>query len=165
MTAAVIKIFRGPGERRREPFDFRGALALLIGYPALLLGLTFAANHGWTSRFVVGWFAVAAIALASFFWLELHTTKPLVDVAIFRRKMLAAALLAVALSNMIHYPIALCAPLYLQNVLGSSAVAAGLMLAALPLSTALASPLRNAWSLPMFIRRISPGSTRTPAKA
>ena len=55
--------------------------------------------------------------------------------------MLAAALLAVALSNMIHYPIALCAPLYLQNVLGSSAVAAGLMLAALPLSTALASPL------------------------
>jgi EmrB/QacA subfamily drug resistance transporter len=141
VTAAVIKIFRGPGERRREPFDFRGALALLIGYPALLLGLTFAANHGWTSRFVVGWFAVAAIALASFFWLELHTTKPLVDVAIFRRKMLAAALLAVALSNMIHYPIALCAPLYLQNVLGSSAVAAGLMLAALPLSTALASPL------------------------
>ena len=67
VTAAVIKIFRGPGERRREPFDFRGALALLIGYPALLLGLTFAANHGWTSRFVVGWFAVAAIALASFF--------------------------------------------------------------------------------------------------
>ena len=141
VTAAVIKIFRGPGERRREPFYFRGALALLIGYPALLLGLTFAANHGWTSRFVVGWFAVAGIALASFFWLELHTTKPLVDVAIFRRKMLAAALLAVALSNMIHYPIALCAPLYLQNVLGSSAVAAGLMLAALPLSTALASPL------------------------
>ena len=55
--------------------------------------------------------------------------------------MLAAALLAVALSNMIHYPIALCAPLYLQNVLGSSAMTAGLILAALPLSTALASPL------------------------
>ena len=104
-----------------RPFDFRGALALLIGYPALLLGLTFAANHGWTSRFVVGWFAVVVIALAIFFGLELHTTKPLIDVAIFRHKMLAAALLAVALSNMIHYPIALCAPLYLQNVLGSSA--------------------------------------------
>ncbi len=63
-----------------------------------------------------------------FFLAQWDTTKPLIDVAIFRRKMLAAALLAVALSNMIHYPIALCAPLYLQNVLGSSALTAGLSL-------------------------------------
>ena len=42
---------------------------------------------------------------------------------------------------MIYTPIALCAPLYLQNVLGASALAAGLILAILPLSTALASPL------------------------
>ena len=36
---------------------------------------------------------------------------------------------------------ALASPLYLQNVLGASAIAAGLLLAILPLSTALASPL------------------------
>ncbi len=141
VTAAVIKIFRGAGERRRDQFDFSGALALLIGYPALLLGLTFAASEGWTSSFVVSSFAVATIGLFSFVWIELHTTEPLIDIRIFKQRMLAAALVTVALSNMIHYPIALCAPLYLQNVLGSSAVAAGLMLAVLPLATALASPL------------------------
>lgn len=37
--------------------------------------------------------------------------------------------------------VALSAPLYLQNVLGASAVASGLLLAILPLSIALASPL------------------------
>jgi MFS family permease len=65
----------------------------------------------------------------------------LIDVRIFKQKVFAATLAAVALRNVIHYPIALCAPLYLQNVLGSSAMAAGLMLAVLPLSTALASLL------------------------
>jgi MFS family permease len=42
VAAAVARIFPGCGEQHREAFDFCGALALLIGYPALLLGLTFA---------------------------------------------------------------------------------------------------------------------------
>ena len=77
----------------REPFDIWGSLALLIGYPALLIGLTFGANLGWTSR--CGRRLVCRrprSALASFVWIELRTAKPLIDVAIFRRKMLAAAL-------------------------------------------------------------------------
>ena len=84
-------------------------------------------------------FLVAFITLSSFVWIELQTERPLINVRIFKQKALAATLAAVALSNVIHYPIAFCAPLY--NVLGSSAMAAGLMLAALPLSTALASLL------------------------
>jgi EmrB/QacA subfamily drug resistance transporter len=138
---SVVKIFAGPGERRSERFDVYGALALLVGYPALLLGLTFTANLGLLSALVITSFLVAFITLTGFVWIELRTDQPLIDVRIFKQKVLAAALAAVALSNVIHYPIALCAPLYLQNVLGSSAMAAGLMLAVLPLSTALASPL------------------------
>ena len=54
-----------------------------------------------------------------------------------------------ALGNVIHYPLALCAPLFLQNALGASAAAAGLMLAVLPLATALASPL-SGWLADRF---------------
>jgi EmrB/QacA subfamily drug resistance transporter len=139
VTAAVVKIFRGSGERRRERFDVCGTLMLLIAYPALLLALTFAPHLGWTSMRVLGSLIIAMIGFTSFVLIELQTAQPLVDIVIFKEKRLAAALAAVGLSNMIHYPIALCAPLYLQNVLGSSALAAGLMLAALPLSTAFAS--------------------------
>ncbi len=141
VTLAVIKIFRGIGQRRRETFDGWGSLALLIGYPALLVGLTFGAKFGWASAPVALAFAVAAVGLASFVWIELHTPRPLVDVRLFKQKMLAAALAAVALSQLIYNPIALCAPLYLQNVLGTSALMAGIILAIFPLSTALASPL------------------------
>ena len=139
VTAAVLKIFRGPGEQRREMFDLWGAIALLIGYPSLLIGFTFGASLA--AEWTMGWFVLAAAGLASFFWVELHTTKPLVDIKMFSRPMLAGALGAVVLTHMIHNPIALSAPLYLQNVIGESAMTSGLILAVLPLSTALASPL------------------------
>lgn len=141
VTLAVLKIFHGPGEMRREVFDTWGALALLVGYPALLIGLTLGSSHGWLSARVLGAFALAALGLLSFVWIELRTAKPLIDVAIFKDRLLAAALLSVVLSHMINHPIALAAPLYLQNVLGASGITAGLLLAILPLSTALASPM------------------------
>lgn len=141
VTAAVMRIFRGAGTRQWERFDIWGSLALLIGYPALLVGLTFGAKLGWTSAQVLCLFLTAAIALASFVWIELHTLKPLVDLNIFKKKHLAAAMATVVLASLMYSPIALCAPIYLQNVLGFSAVITGITLAALPLSTALASPL------------------------
>ncbi len=116
-------------------------MALLLGYPSLLIGLSFGARLGWSSLPVILCFTVAAVGLVGFVGIELRTAKPLVDVAIFRNKMLSAAIVALILSHMLHNPIALAAPLYLQNVLGASAVAAGFLLAILPLSTALAAPL------------------------
>lgn len=139
VTLAVGKIFGGPGEQRQEPFDVWGSLLLLLSYPALLLGLTFAPTAGWTSSFVAGCFIVALIGLPIFVWIELRTKKPLIEMAIFKHKVLAAAVAAAVLCNITHYPVGLCAPLYLQNVLGASAVITGLVLAVLPLSTALAS--------------------------
>jgi len=141
VTLAVVKIFHGPGEQRPEKFDIWGSLALLIGYPTLLIGLSFGTRLGWDSFWVNACFAVAALGLAGFVWIERRAEKPLVDVKIFRNRALSAAMVTVILSHMLHNPIALASPLYLQNVLGASPVAAGLLLAILPLSTALASPL------------------------
>ena len=139
VTVAVIKVCHGPGEQRRESFDIAGALILLIAYPALLLGLTFAPSLGWTSSFVIGCFTLAVLGLPSFVWIEFHMETPLVDMRIFKHKVLAATLASAVLGNVIHYPIAFCAPLYLQNVLRASPIATGLVLAALPLSTAVAA--------------------------
>lgn len=140
VSLAVFLIFRGAGEKRAEPFDWSGSLALLIGYPALLVALTFGAQLGWSSPAVAGCFIVAFAALIIFIGVESRAAKPLIDLRLFKRKALTTALLALVLSNLIHHPIALFAPLYLQNVLGASALIAGIILAVPPLSTALASP-------------------------
>jgi len=141
VSLAVVLIFRGPGEQRYEPFDAWGAATLLVGYPLLLIGLTLGESYGWLSAPVLASFIAAAVALLGFVWIELHSAYPLVDVALFKSKMLAGALATVVLSHMVYHPIALCAPLYLQNGLGASAVSTGLVLAILPLSTALTSPV------------------------
>jgi len=141
VTLAVVKIFHGVGEQRREKFDIWGSLALLVGYPALLIGMSFGTRLGWHSLWVSVCFALSAIGLMSFVWIERSTEKPLVDLTIFRNRALSTAIITLILSNLVYNPIALASPLYLQNVLGASAVATGLLLAILPLSTALASPV------------------------
>ena len=146
VSLAVMKIFRGPGELRPEPFDPWGTAALLLGYPALLLGLTLGPSFGWLSYPVLVSFVTAAVALCGFVWIELRVAHPLIDVGIFKRKMLVGAMATVMLSHVIYHPIALCAPLFLQIGLGTSAATAGFLLAILPLSTALASPLSGRFS-------------------
>jgi MFS family permease len=64
VSAAVFKIFQGSGERRYERFDVWGALALLVGYPALLVGLTFGAQFGWTST-RISWLCLRWLLLLS----------------------------------------------------------------------------------------------------
>jgi EmrB/QacA subfamily drug resistance transporter len=149
VTIAVLKIFRGAGAQRREKFDIWGSLALLVGYPSLLIGVSFGTRLGWDSLWVNLCFVVSAIGLVSFVWIERRTVKPLVDLSMFRNRALSAAIVTVILSNLVYNPIALASPLYLQNVLGASAVAAGFVLAILPLSTALASPL-SGWLADRF---------------
>jgi EmrB/QacA subfamily drug resistance transporter len=141
ISLAVFGIFPGAGARRYEPFDGFGAASLLIGYPALLIGLTFGESLGWSSPAVLAAFLLAAAGLVAFIWIELNHPHALIDLRIFKRPMLTGALATVILSHMIYHPIALCAPLFLQNSLNVSPVSAGLLLALLPLSTALASPL------------------------
>jgi EmrB/QacA subfamily drug resistance transporter len=141
VSVAVIVTFRGTGELRREPFDWWGSVSLLLGYPALLIGLTQAANAEWTSPNVAGWFVLAIMGLTSFFWIEMRASRPLIDMHLLKRRTLARALATLILCQMIYGPIALSAPLYLQNVLNASALTAGLLLAVLPLSTALCAPI------------------------
>ena len=141
VSAAVFSIFRGSEERRKEAFDFWGALALMIGYPALLIALSLGANSGWSSPQMLFWFTLAGAGLASFVAIELRANNPLIDLSLFRRRPLSAALLSLAMGSAVYSPITLCAPLYMQNVLASSPLTVGFVMATLPLFTALASPL------------------------
>jgi len=106
-----------------------------------LVGVTFGGGLGWTSDPVGGLFALAVMGLASFVRIERNAENLLIDFAIFRQRALLTSLTTLVLTHVIHFPIALCAPLYLQSVLGTSAVAAGFVFALLPLSTALSIPL------------------------
>lgn len=141
VSAAVIGIFRGPGERQAGPFDFLGSAVLLVGYPALLAAFTFGPQLGWSSPVVIACITIALACAPGFVAVERRVPRPLIDMGLFQRQALTTPLLALALSHLIYHPIALFAPLYLQNILGASALVSGVVLALLPLSTAIASPV------------------------
>ncbi|MBI2358364.1 MAG: MFS transporter [Deltaproteobacteria bacterium] len=143
-TATCVTLFgllKGKEERRREPFDFWGALFLMIGYPSVLIGLSLGAKSGWESAEISLWFALAAAGLASFVWRESRAEIPLMNLSYFSNLSLSTAISSFALASAVQQPIPIFGPLYMQNVLRSSPLAVGLVMATLPLATVVFSPL------------------------
>lgn len=133
-------VLKGKEEQRKEPFDFWGALSLMIGYPSVLIALSLGAKSGWESAEIPLWFGLAAVGLASFVWRELRTEIPLMNLSYFSNLPLATAILSFAMGSAVQQPIPIFGPLYMQSVLRASPLAVGLVMAALPLATALFSP-------------------------
>ncbi|HEY2987777.1 MAG TPA: MFS transporter [Candidatus Binatia bacterium] len=155
VSAAVFSVFKGREERKRGAFDLWGSAALMIGYPALLIALSLGANSGWGSAQTVFWLSLAASGLSFFFYIERRVEKPLVDVALLKSRPLAAALLSLAIGTAAYSPINVAAPLFMQQALALSPLAIGFVMAALPLCTALASPLSGRLADRIEAKRIS----------
>lgn len=123
-----------PTDRART-LDLAGAALAAASLSALLMALTRGNDAGWTSARVLAWFATAAGALVAFVWHESRTPDALVDLSAFRRRPFAGACLQILLATSVMCSLFFFLALYLQNVLGFSALAAGVGL--LPLTGAI----------------------------
>jgi EmrB/QacA subfamily drug resistance transporter len=116
-------------------YDVEGAVAITLGTLALVFTLIKAESWGWTSGRTIAGFAAAAVLIAAFLVIERRHKDPLVPLRIFRNRSLSASnatflLAAAALFGMFFF-----LTLYLQQVLGFSALKTGV--AYLPLSLTL----------------------------
>ena len=132
---------RGADERRHEPFDYTGAVLLVLGYPSLLIALSLGPGAGWGSPLTLGWFAVAVVGLACFTVRELRFDKPIFHFRFFRSPTFCVAMFTLVVASFVQNPITLFAPLYLQKVLTVDPLTVGFVMMALPLSTLVAGPL------------------------
>ena len=132
---------KGTEERRHEAFDYPGAVLLLVGYPSLLIALSVGPGSGWGSLLTLGWFAVAAVGLASFTVRELRFDKPIFHFRFFRSPTFCVAMFTLVVASFVQNPITLFAPLYLQKVLTVNPLTVGFVMMALPLSTLIAGPI------------------------
>jgi EmrB/QacA subfamily drug resistance transporter len=116
-------------------YDIEGAVAITLGTIALVFTLIKAESWGWTSGQTLAGFAIAAALIVAFVQIERRHRDPLVPLRIFSNRSLAASdatmlLVAAALFGMFFF-----CTLYLQQVLGYSALKTGI--AYLPLSLTL----------------------------
>jgi EmrB/QacA subfamily drug resistance transporter len=106
-------------------FDLGGALLGTAGMLLLIFGLVRAPDDGWSSARTVGELATAAALLALLALNEARAARPLIPVAIFRVRGLIAADASQVFGMAGFYSVFFFVTLYMQDVLGYSALRAG----------------------------------------
>ncbi len=132
-------IVEPPRTGRREPFDIVGACCFAAGAGALLLALTQGPNAGWAAPEVLGLFAAALVLLPLFTGIELRVPAPMIQLAMFRERVFAAANLAKIFAYMVMASITFLMPFYLEDALGFSPNRVGLALTPLPIALSIGS--------------------------
>ena len=132
-------------------YDAEGAVTITLGTIALVFTLIRADSWGWTSGRTLAGFAIAVALLAAFVLIERRQRDPLIPLRIFSNRSLAASdttmlVVAAALFGVFYF-----CTLYLQQVLGFSALKTGIAYLPLTLTLVGASALAS-----RFVDRFTP---------
>ncbi len=126
--------------RGRHRIDFTGAALLTTGCSLVILGLLEGgvawAWGSWPSAVV---FVVGAVLLISFVQVERRAVEPVLPLWVFRPRVLVGGNLAAAAVGALLIALSSYVPTYVQGVLGTGALVAGLALAALTIGWPLAA--------------------------
>lgn len=113
-------------EHAHKSFDLAGAVTVTAGLLALVYGIVKAQEKGWASLHTGGFFTVAFLLLAAFVVIEKRSAEPLVRLSIFRIPTVRSANVSMFLVAAGLFAMFFFNTLYLQRVLGYSALRAGL---------------------------------------
>lgn len=121
----------------KPKIDYLGALLIIVFSVPLLLALTFGADgtYAWTSPTVLGLFATSVVSLILFLFVESRHESPILPLSLFKNPTFAWGVLARFFIGAAFLGAILFLSLYLVNVQGVSATAAGT--ATIPLTMGL----------------------------
>jgi EmrB/QacA subfamily drug resistance transporter len=113
-------------ELSHRHFDLRGAVTGTAGLMLLVYGLTRGTTAGWSSAATVASLAGAVALLGAFLVAETRSPWPLLPLRLFRNRSLAASNAVMAIIGGVTFSEFFLLTLYVQDVLGYSAIQAGL---------------------------------------
>ena len=142
-AAAIRTVPAGGRTGNLRGVDVPGAITAVTGLLALVYAIEGTRSHGWTApRTVIG-FATAAILLISFALIERRVAAPLVPPATWRLRSLVSASTVMAVITGAVVGAIFISSLFLQSVLGSSAVLTGVQFLPLALSITAAATVAS----------------------
>ena len=124
LSPRLLAESRAEGETRA--FDVAGAVTVTAALSVLVYALVDANDAGWGSSQTIGLLALSVVLLAAFVAIELRARKPLVPFSIFRIRTLTGANVVGLLVGASLFSMFFFISLYMQQVLGYSAIHAGL---------------------------------------
>lgn len=124
VTFTKVAESRDPRARR---VDVPGQITLAGGLFALVLALLRGNEEGWGSAVIVGTLAAAAVLLVAFVVIEARVREPMLPLRLFRNPSFTGAQVAALAISATFFAAFLYITIYLQQVLGLSAIEAGLV--------------------------------------
>src|SRR5581483_8933087 len=124
--ALAPRFVRESRSGRRTTPDVGGAVTVTAGLGLLVYAVSNAPSHGWSSSWTLTRLVIAVVLLAAFLVVESRARDPLMPFRIFRVSTVAGANVAGLLLGAITFANFFVLTLYVQNVLGWSALKTGL---------------------------------------
>jgi EmrB/QacA subfamily drug resistance transporter len=154
-VAVVAGGLRELVESRNEEhggIDLPGLVTLTAGLFALVIALFRGEDWGWSSGRIVGLFAAAAVLLVAFAVVERRQASPMFDFSLFRVPTFTGAQITAFAISAGMFAQFLYLALYLENVLGNSAVRTGVYFLPLSLVSFVVAPLAGRLSARFPVR-------------
>jgi EmrB/QacA subfamily drug resistance transporter len=127
-------LLRESRDAMAKSFDAVGAVAVTAGLSAMVYAITQAGQDGWLAGRTVAFFVVSVALLAGFVGWELRHPEPLMRFGILRTRTVSGANIAGFILNIVSLSMFLLLTLYMQQVLGFSAMQTGVAYLAVALS-------------------------------
>ena len=155
VTIWQVEEVRAPAASRP---DWTGFGLLTIGLVGLVYGLIRASETSWTDTWVLTCLAAGSTLLAAFVVAEITVANPMFDVRLLRVPTFAGGSIAAFAMNGSLYAVLLYLVIYLQDILGYSALGAGLRVSVITLATLVTATAAGRLSEHMPVRwLIGPG--------
>jgi EmrB/QacA subfamily drug resistance transporter len=127
-------------------FDLAGTLTFVVGLTGLVYGISRGGISGWNDSLVIGSLAAAAVLLPLFVWIEHRGQAPMLDLAIFRNRLFAAATGAAFINGLSRFALMFIFVFYFQGAQGDDPIAAGIKLAPMAIGMLVSSPIAGVWA-------------------
>ncbi len=129
-------------ERHKGRIDWPGLAMMAVGLGALQLMLEKGETKEWFASSLICWLAaLAAVGLAAFVWRELRTDRPAVDLKILKNLPFASGTVLGGVLGMGMFGTLFLLPMFLQNLLGLTAMASGVAMLPRSIASAVVGPI------------------------
>ncbi len=160
VIAVIITFLRVSESRepRASRPDWAGFVLFTLALASLIYALIESNQKSFTNGLVLGCFAAAAVLLAAFLLVELRVGHPMFDLALFRLPTFSGGLVAAFALSASIFAMLLYLVLYVQDILGYSALATGVRFMFLSGAILLAATIAGRLSSKVPVRfLIGPG--------
>lgn len=125
----------------KQHFDWAGTILFTVSLTLILLALTFGDIAGWHSPWIMGSLLTGGLLLFAFLYVESHVDQPMLDLSLFRSRLLAAAYGSNFLNGIARGGVTFLMIFFFQIIWGFDPLRAGILLAPFAAAMMIVAPV------------------------